>query len=533
MGAAGGSAAVYQVALGLGLAPTVDTGARPDLAPLDPAHARSVVILGAGISALTAAYELSRKGYRVTVLEAGHRAGGRNLTLRHGDLIDEIGDPRRCEFDPDPELYFNAGPARIPGIHRALLGYCREFGVRLAPFVNENRQAWMQDDALFGGQRIRNHDYINDSRGFIAELAAKSIKAEDFGGHLTAADVDNVRAYLQVFGNLDEKYKYSGQSREGRLLRKFRIKGDERTPLDARALLASLPLRFTGVGFPEIEDQSAMMMEAVGGMDRIVDAFMQRVAPMVRLHSQVDSIRLEERGVRVVYSRDGKRSTVTADYCLNCIPTHLIAALDHNFPADYAAGMAAVDRGKLFKIGFQAKERFWERENIYGGISWTSQDITQIWYPSHGMLGQKAVILGAYTFRPEQGDTFAAMTHAQRLEVGIQQGEKLHPGYRGFVEHGVSIPWQNIKHLRGCAAGWKRVNAYAVLRPLAGAGRQPLPDGRPDQRRARLAGRCDPVGVLRDRRHRPARARAAGARHRLDSDAAPQETRNAQPHSRL
>ena len=43
---------------------------------------------------------------------------------------------------------------------------------------------------------------------------------------------------------------------------------------------------------------------------------------------------------------------------------HLLAGIEHNFPADYAAGFTAIPRGKLFKIGLQMKERFWENEGI-------------------------------------------------------------------------------------------------------------------------------------------------------------------------
>ena len=112
------------------------------------------------------------------VLEASFRAGGRNMTLRHGDRIDETGYPQVCQFDQDPDLYFNAGPARIPGHHTHLLDYCKELGVELAPFINDNRNAWVQDDAMFGGKPIRAREYLNDSRGFVAELMAKSMKPE-------------------------------------------------------------------------------------------------------------------------------------------------------------------------------------------------------------------------------------------------------------------------------------------------------------------------------------------------------------------
>ena len=36
------------------------------------------------------------------------------MTLRHGDLVDEIGNRHYCEFDDEPHMYFNAGAARIP-----------------------------------------------------------------------------------------------------------------------------------------------------------------------------------------------------------------------------------------------------------------------------------------------------------------------------------------------------------------------------------------------------------------------------------
>ena len=104
------------------------------------------------------------------VLEASFRAGGRNMTLRHGDRIDETGFPQVCQFDKDPDLFFNAGPGAhsrpSPASARILQGTRRE----LAPFINDNRNAWVQDDAMFGGKPIRAREYLNDTRGFVAEL---------------------------------------------------------------------------------------------------------------------------------------------------------------------------------------------------------------------------------------------------------------------------------------------------------------------------------------------------------------------------
>jgi monoamine oxidase len=42
---------------------------------------RSVIVVGAGLAGLATAYELSRRGCQVTVLEAADRPGGRAYTL--------------------------------------------------------------------------------------------------------------------------------------------------------------------------------------------------------------------------------------------------------------------------------------------------------------------------------------------------------------------------------------------------------------------------------------------------------------------
>jgi monoamine oxidase len=449
-GAVGGSTAVFRAAVALGLMPAA-AHARPQLAALS--KPKKVLILGAGISGLTAAYELSRKGYQVQVLDASFRAGGRNLTLRHGDRIDETGFPQVCRFDKDPDLYFNAGPARIPGHHQHLLEYCKELGVELAPFINDNRNAWVQDDAMFGGKPIRAREYLNDTRGFVAELMAKSMKRDDITAPMTAADWERLREYLRQFGELDPQFKYFGTARSGLASHDYTRADVLKQPLSPSELMKS---RFMYImSFGETDDQAAMMMEPVGGMDRIVSGFMAKVGHLVQLESQVQRIWLGQRGVEVTYRRNGEPVSARADYVLNCIPVQLLAGIENNFPAEYVTGLAAVPRGKLFKIGLQMKERFWEKEGIFGGISWTLQDIQQIWYPAHGIHRQKGVVLAAYTFNPEAGEKFARLSPAERIRLAVEQGSKVHPDYVKHVENGVTIAWHQMNHMLGCAAQWE------------------------------------------------------------------------------
>ncbi len=448
-GALGGSTAAFRAAVALGLLPAA-AHARPQVARLT--KPKKVLILGAGISGLTAAYELSRKGYEVQVLEASFRAGGRNLTVRHGSRIDETGYPQTCNFDDDPDLYFNCGPARIPGHHRHLLDYCKELGVELAPFINDNRNAWVQDDAMFGGRPVRAREYLNDSRGFVAELMAKSIKPDAMGEPMTPADWEQLREYIRQFGELDPQFKYIGTSRSGLANHDYTRADVLKKPLSPSELLKSKFMLI--MSFGETDDQAAMMMEPVGGMDRVVAGFMRQVGHLVQLESQVQKIRVKDRGVEVTYRRNGGYVTTQADYVLNCIPTHLLAGVDHNFPADFSSALTAIPRGKLFKIGLQMKERFWEKEGIFGGISWTLQDIQQIWYPAHGIHRKKGVVLAAYTFDPRAGEKFARLAPEDRIKLAVEQGSKIHADYGRYVETGVTVAWHQMNHMLGCAAQW-------------------------------------------------------------------------------
>ena len=125
----GGYRATYLTMQAMGLIGTAAV-AEPLALELGAAHGTRVVVLGAGVAGLSAAHELRKAGYRVTVLEARDRVGGRNWTIRRGTTIEMTDGSRQvCEFDQD--LYWNAGPARLPSHHHAVLGYCREFGVAL------------------------------------------------------------------------------------------------------------------------------------------------------------------------------------------------------------------------------------------------------------------------------------------------------------------------------------------------------------------------------------------------------------------
>ncbi|HSK63991.1 MAG TPA: FAD-dependent oxidoreductase [Pyrinomonadaceae bacterium] len=88
--------------------------------------AKKVLVLGAGMAGLVAAYELTQLGHDVTVLEARTRPGGRVHTLR----------------EPFSDgLYAEAGAARISNLHELTLKYVKKFDLPLEPFYPRQLKA--------------------------------------------------------------------------------------------------------------------------------------------------------------------------------------------------------------------------------------------------------------------------------------------------------------------------------------------------------------------------------------------------------
>jgi monoamine oxidase len=470
VGRAGGAAAVYSTMAAMGLIAVPAAYAGPPVLERNSGKGTRVVILGAGIAGLTAAYELARAGYRCTVLEARARAGGRNWTVRAGDTVEEIDSRQICGFDRDPALYFNAGPARIPQHHQAIIGYCRQFGVPLEVMVNDNRNAFLQTDKAFEAKPVRAARFIADGRGHIAELLAKAINRRALDDALTKEDRERFIAMVRSFGALDRDLAYKGTSRAGYVdwPGAGPHPGKPLEPLPLADLLRT-DFAYFQMNFAESVDFAPTMLQPTGGMDGIARAFERQVHRLIRYRAEVREIRRIGEGVRVVYqdSTTKKSRAVEADYCICTIPLPALAGIAADFSPAFRDAIGAAHYAKAAKLAYQADGRFWEDEDqIYGGISWTNQDITQIWYPSTGFHSKKGVLLGAYIWTDEIGEKFGRQPPAERAALGLQNGAKLHRSYQQHLSHGISVAWHKVPFSLGAWTEWStddRQHAYATL----------------------------------------------------------------------
>jgi monoamine oxidase len=474
VGRAGGSAAAYRTMLAMGLLPVPSAYAGPPTLPAGSGKGVTVAILGAGIAGMVAAYELQKAGYRCVILEARNRAGGRTWTLRRGDVIEELDSTQHVTWDAGEHMYFNAGAARIPYHHQGILSYCRELEVPLEPMINDNRAALLQDDRAFEGKPQLARAVINDARGFVAELAAKAVEKELLAQPLSVEDGERLRGFLRSFGALDSRLAYHGSSRAG-----FAVppgagtqSGRINQPIDFLQLLRS-DFWISKMHFGEGAHQAATMLQPVGGMDRITQVFARRLGKNIRYDAKVTEIRKTARGARVVWRhpKQGEQA-IEAAYVICTIPLPVLRQLDADFASEIKAAMAAVGHIPAAKLAFQAERRFWELDQqIYGGISWTARDITQVWYPSAGFHRRKGILVGGYIWTEQLGLAFASKPLAQRVADAVADGERLHAGYGGHLVKGVSVAWSKIPYSGAGWAEWsQRARETAYPKLLAGDG---------------------------------------------------------------
>src|ERR1700675_3641681 len=205
IGSSAGSRGMYRGMHSLGFA--ADSSFRDPIRLGAAPKGASVLVLGAGIAGLIAAYELRNAGYRVQVLEYNSRAGGRNWTLRGGDRYTELGeDTQECRFDPGH--YINPGPWRLPYHHLGMLSYCKRLGVALEPFVQINHNAYLHGREAFGGKPQRLRTVKADYDGHIAELLPKATRSHALDAEVSAEDQAILLSALRSSGALDENYRY-------------------------------------------------------------------------------------------------------------------------------------------------------------------------------------------------------------------------------------------------------------------------------------------------------------------------------------
>ncbi|MDQ5896836.1 MAG: monoamine oxidase [Pseudomonadota bacterium] len=461
IGKVAGGAAMYQAMSSLGHA--AESAYHGPVKLSGAPRGAKVLVLGAGLAGMTAAYELRAAGYQVQILEFNGRAGGRNWSLRGGDRYTELGGATQ-EVGFAKGNYINPGPWRIPYHHHAVLDYCQRLGVALEPFMQVNYNAYLHQTGAFGGKPQRFRHVQSDLNGHVAELLSKAARQGALDDRLSAEDRQKLLEGLKSWGALDKDYRFVS-STDTSDRRGYDIdpggglmpRAKPSQPIDLKDITGAGMWGQVAAG--NIYEFHSAIFQPVGGMDSIGKAFERELKGLIQYHAKVTRIAQSDRQVTVSYvdaQKGGAERQVSADWCVCTIPLSILSQIDMQVGSPMKQAIAAVPYGASVKVGLEFKRRFWEEdERIYGGITQTNLPIRNISYPSNGYFSKgPAVLLGAYMWDNAHAFRMSALSPEERVRVALEMGSQIHSQYRQEFKSGVAVAWNRVPFINGCYARW-------------------------------------------------------------------------------
>jgi len=401
----------------------------------DRSQKKRVLVLGAGLAGLTAAWELMQAGHDVIVLEARNRSGGRVQTLRDGFTAGLTAEAGAMSFNDN---YFN------------LLRYVKLFQVPYESFKTPviRNPGGKMIYYLRGKRILQENGQIN---------WPYELKPEELEGSLT-------NRYIQPILDTINDVSISP------LLYQWARSFDSKTLLELIADHGASPgaqeiIHWT-TWYCDRDNQASAAQDLLavlqsvhskdyysftGGVDNLTTAFAVRLGERIRFGSEVVSIKNTPRNVEVVAKTLGKQESIIADRVVCTIPFSVLRHIETT-PAfsplkqQIVAGLKYTPVTRTF---LEVKQKFWESDGE-SGTAMTDLTIGQV--QKHPMIltgkeGNRAILEGHA--RGHHALQLDQMSQDNRLKLTLDQMQKVHPEIAHYYEGGITKSWQNDPWSRG------------------------------------------------------------------------------------
>lgn len=397
---------------------------------------KKVIVVGAGMAGLVAAFELLKQGHEPIILEARSRVGGRVYTLRA----------------PFAEgLHAEAGAMRIPKTHLLTLHYCKEFGLELYPFTMDNPKCFYH----LQGQKLRVAE-CQANPALIPYRLEKHEQGKSIGQLWQAA----IREFVELLAKegdsawdqIVEKYdRYSTyeflESRkwsEGAIELFGLLENQE----------AELNYSFVEMLREDLGRYYTDLCQISGGTDRLPYAFYDKLKQHIHFGAVVTALDQTPDGVVAHYTTRAGQHKVHGDYMIVTVPFAVLRHIKIMKPFSRAKQKAIreLHYDASAKIFLQCRKRFWEEEEgIFGGGTISDLSVRNTYYPEHGRETGRGVLLASYTWS-EDAERWGSLSPDERIAQAIQDVAQIHPQITHEFEVGASIMWHDDEFAGGAFA---------------------------------------------------------------------------------
>ena len=433
------------VALGAATAGPVGWAPRAAAAPGDGGP--RVVVVGAGLAGLSAAYQLRNAGYSSTVLEASDRIGGRCWSIR------DFADGQIAEH----------GGELIDQGHTEVRQLAQGLGLTL-------------DNLLASEQNGTEPIYWFDRAPYTFAEATDDIKAiwQQLHADVSAASYPTLyndytpRGYeldhLSITDWIKAYVPGGMRSRLGQLLDvAYNIEYGAECSVQSSLNMLYL-LAYSGQGQLRIFGPSNEKYHVRGGNDQIPTRLAQLLGNQVKLGTQLTALARNGDDTWTVTSQTGNRtSSQVADHVVLALPFSLLRKVDLSRAGFSQLKMSAINElpmGTNSKLQLQFTDRHW-RGLGGNGDSYSDTGYQSTWEVTRGQSGTKGILVD-YT-GGNIGAAFGSLSPTQYAQRFLGQIEPLFPGITNKWTGQVTLDfWKTYPWTLGSYSYWK-VGQYTAF----------------------------------------------------------------------
>jgi monoamine oxidase len=384
------------------------------MASQSSASKKTVIVIGAGIAGLSCAYELTKRGHDVTVLEASGRAGGHVRTLH-----DPFADGLYADIGAEHFYY--------PG-YTQYWRYVHEFGLTPIPYPRRDNMVRFLRGQRFTEQDLHTRSVLQKlgfNAGEIDFLVERPWSELPLLYLQQSVDEfrDETNPFLPNLDHLDTITLSELLQRTGASAAAVEFFGGSGSALQWIWAAAIKKLRGT-----DLESKNLLRLQ--GGNQLMTDAFAARLGERVHLGSPVSAIEHGPSGATVTYREFGQEHKRDADYLVSCISLVMLRQMRVT-PAWPEAKAFVINEMPYYtrtRIVFQSRTRFWKTDGI--SPNWLPPDprLNELWSMAEEVSTPRGILLGG-------------AQAGVRASAALATFAKFYPGKSADIEQAKAYDW--------------------------------------------------------------------------------------------